>query len=430
MCGDSVLIENATWISISKRKVRRGKIWIENGIIKKLGDFDSPEGVAIIDGGGSCILPGFVNAHVHSPMVLLRGRAEDLPFKRWLEEAVWPRERFFSREDIYWGSLLAIMEMIKSGITCFLDHYFYMDEVASACQEAGIRAVLAVGMGGRSYGFKDGIYMADNWHNALDGRIKVAFGPHSVYMCDRSLLVKIAEEAIKRKLKVHIHLLESEEERNTSIKIHGKDPISLLEELGYSEVPLIAVHLTCANDKEIERLSCWNVAVVHCPTSNLKLGMGIAPLYKFIKGGMDVALGTDGAASNNSLSIWGEMKLAPLLQKGFLRDATLISAWDALEMATLGGAKTLGFDRLGDIKEGWEADLVFLNLDSIHYVGAREEDIVYFIVYAGRESDVSKVMVKGRVIYDEGRFLTLDEDFIKKEVFRRIKVMEEGEIKL
>ncbi len=430
MYGNSILIENATWISVSERKVKRGRIWIEDGVIRKLGDFDPPEGVDLIDGEGCCILPGFVNAHTHSPMVLLRGRAEDLPFKRWLEEAIWPRERFFSREDIYWASLLAIMEMIKSGITCFLDHYFYLDEVATACQETGIRAVLAVGMGGRSYGFKDGIYMAEKWHGALDGRIRVAFGPHSVYMCDKSLLRKVREEALKRELKIHLHLLEREDEKDACLKVHGEDPLSLLQSLGYAEVPLIAVHLTSINREEVEKISHWNIGVVHCPTSNLKLGSGIAPVYDLISNDIDVALGTDGAASNNSLSMWGEMKLAPLLQKGVLKDATIISAWEALEMATLKGAKMLGFDRLGDIREGWEADLVFLNLDSIHYVGAREEDIVYFIVYSGRESDVLKVMVKGRLLYENGRFLTLDEDFIKKEVFRRMKAMEEGEIKL
>ena len=404
MDADNTIIENAY-------------IGIEAGFITYVGT-DFPVTFIphmIIDAKDKVVMPGLVNAHTHTPMILLRNYADDLPLQQWLFDKIFPMEDKLTAEDTYWACQLAMMEMLKSGVTCFADMYFYMEEVAKAVNKSGMRANLSRGL---QCFIDDFDVMTDerlleneqlfkDWNGEANGRIKVSVGPHAVYTCVPAYLKASVELAQRLETGIHIHVSETRKERDECIEKYGKAPIKHLADLGVFEVDTLAAHCVHVSDEDLDILKQNQVNVVYNPGSNLKLGSGIAPISKMIKKGINVALATDGAASNNNLNMFEEMHLAALISKGVLEDHTAITAGQALQMATVNGAKALGNDHeTGSIKVGMKADLVIINRKAPHFYP--RNNITANLVYAAQASDVETVLVDGQILMDKGDFKTID----------------------
>lgn len=404
MCSEEQVMENG-YIAICDDKITYVGTEIPKGFTAQI----------IIDAKNKVVLPGFTNMHTHSPMVLLRSYADDLPLQEWLFDKVFPIEDKILQEDTYWLSLLAIMEMIKSGTTCFADMYFNMEQVAKAVSKAGIRAHLSRGLQcfndscniSEDKRLNENIDLYNEWNGAENGRIKVGFAPHAVYTCVPRYLSGCIDIADKLGAKIHTHLSETEKETRECIKKYGKTPVEHLYDLGMFKLDTIAAHCVHVTEKDIDILAKNNVNIIYNPGSNLKLGSGISPVVRFIQKGINVALGTDGAASNNNLDIMEEIHLASLISKGVLEEPTAIKAFQALEMATVNAAKALGEnDTIGRIKEGMKADLIILDTKKPHYYPVH--NIVSNIVYSGKSSDIELVMIDGNIIMEKNEFKTLD----------------------
>ena len=369
------------------------------------------------------VMPGFVNTHTHAAMTLFRGYADDMPLKDWLEKKIWPAEARLKREDIYWGTLLAICEMIRGGTTCFADMYFEMDEVARACQESGIRASLAQGLIGLDkikglMGLKESKSLVRNWHRAGDGRITIMLGPHAPYTCPPEYLKKVAKTAEQLNVPIHIHLAETRGEVEECLKVHGKTPVKLVSDLGLLEQRVLAAHCVHLSPEDIELLAEKKVAVAHNPGSNLKLGSGVAPLTEMLQKNILVSIGTDGAASNNNLDMVEEMRTAALLQKGLKEDAAAIPAGTALKLATLNGPASLFLnDNIGPLRKGAKADLIVVSLKKPHL--SPLHNLPAHLVYSAAASDVELVMVNGIILMEKRVLLTIDEERVLYEAQKR-----------
>lgn len=363
---------------------------------------------------GHVLLPGLVNAHTHAPMSLFRGFADDLPLKPWLEEHVWPAESAcVGREFVRDGTRLAAAEMLLGGTTCFCDMYFFPDEVAAVAVEAGLRAV--VGMiviefpsawaGSVDEYFRKGEEVHDRYR--AHPLVSTAFAPHAPYTVGDEALRRIVTLAEELDVPVSIHLHETADEVEHGVERHGVRPLRRLEALGLLSPRLLAVHATQLEPEEIEVLALTGGNVVHCPESNLKLASGFCPVAALRDAGVNVACGTDGAASNNDLDMLSELRTASLLAKGVAGDPCALPAHDALEMATLAGARALGLDeRTGSLRPGKLADLVAVDLGGLR---ARPVyDPVSQLVYATHRDQVRHVWVGGRQVVAGGRLTTLD----------------------
>ncbi|MBL7036074.1 MAG: amidohydrolase, partial [SAR324 cluster bacterium] len=366
-------------------------------------------------------LPGLVNAHTHIPMSLFRNYADDLPFWPWLMEKIKPAEDHLSAEHVYWGAKLGVLELIQSGVTCFSDMYFYMDEVATVVKESGIRACLSgvlleVADLGPTF-MKAAIDFHDSWHGKADGRIKAFFGPHSMYLCGPEYLKETTTEALKRKTGIHIHLSESKQEIADCNEKYGKSPVQHLADLGMFECLTAAAHCVHVSAKDIELLRKHNVNVVNNPTSNLKLANGFAPVEALLKNGVNVALGTDGSASNNNVNLFEEMHLAALVNKAVNEDAESVPAQQVLRMATINGAKTLGLENeIGSLEVGKRADLILLDAGKAHYFP--HHNPVSSIAYSAQAADVSTVLVNGQVLLENYELKTIDVEETTREAER------------
>lgn len=370
------------------------------------------------------IVPGLVNAHTHSPMVLLRGYADNLPLMTWLSEKIWPMEDRFEPEDVFWGTQLASLEMIASGTTTFADMYFHMGELAKAVAESGLRASLARGMQGLGPNAARALTEAEelyrDWHGGAAGRITVRLGPHAPYTCGADYLVQVRDLAERLEAGVHIHLSETQAEVQKSLEEHGTSPIGLVHRLGLDRVPLQAAHVVHPVAGDAEIIADWQGGVVHCPRSNLKLGSGIAPVPELLAAGVNVALGTDGAASSGGLDLWEESRLASLLAKGSARDPRALPAGRTLELASQAGARLLGLgEDVGSLEAGRKADLAVVDLSR---PGLQpRHDVRSLLAYSVQGSDVRLTMVDGRILYRDGEYTTLDEKRIRHEVARRLE---------
>ena len=357
------------------------------------------------------LIPGFVNAHAHAAMTLLRGIADDLPLMPWLQEHIWPAEnRWVSADYVRDGTELAVAEMLRGGTTCFNDMYFFPEAVAQAVRHSGMRASLGLivfdfkspwGSGPEEY-IRKGMELWDQYKN--DPLLSFSFAPHAPYTVSDPWLTKLRTLADELDLPVHTHVHETASEVDESIKKHGKRPIARLADLGLFTRALLAVHMTQLSDAEIAETARCGVNVIHCPESNLKLASGFCPVAKLLKVGVNVALGTDGAASNNDLDMFGEMHSAALLAKGAAGDATALPAATALAMATLNGAQALGLDKdIGSLVPGKWADIAAVDL------GAPETQPVYDVlstlVYSAGRQHVSDVWVAGKRLLQD-RVLT------------------------
>lgn len=382
------------------------------GTIKE--DF-SPE--QVIDATGKVALPGLINAHTHAGMSLFRGYADDLPLMEWLKKKIWPLEAKLTEEDVYWGTKLSILEMLKAGVTTFADMYFFMDGVARAVAESGIRASLARGMTGgegSKLAMKEAEMLVEKWHGYENDRITVMLGPHAPYTCPPEFLQEVVQKAKSLGVGIHIHLAETHDEIETITGRYGKPPVELMEELGLFEVPVLAAHCVHLEPHEIGILSRNKVGVAHNPESNMKLASGIAPVPEMLVKGITVALGTDGAASNNNLELFGEMRTGALLHKVNKLDPTVINSYQALEMATKGGAQALGLNDLGVLEPGYKGDLVLMDFGKPHL--CPQHDIIAHLVYAAQPADVEMVIIDGKIVVAEGQVLTMDEQEIYQKV--------------
>jgi 5-methylthioadenosine/S-adenosylhomocysteine deaminase len=367
----------------------------------------------VIDGYDRIVMPGLVNTHTHLSMTLMRNYADDLAFWPWLLERVKPLEDHLTPEDVRIGARLGIAELIRSGTTCFHDMYFELDQVADEVASAGFRAVLCGAMfdnsGQGEALLRAGVGLHERWHGGAGGRITVGLGPHSAYLCSPAYLREIVAEAERLGCGLHIHLAETEREVVESHERHGKTPVQLLAELGCFGVPTVAAHGIYLDGGDMVLLSQGGVTVAHNPDSNLKLANGIAPVLSLLENGVNVSLGTDGAASNNNLNLFEEMHLAALLQKLLRRDAEALPAREVLRMATIRGAKALGLgDRIGSLEVGKQADVVVIDAGRPHL--APRHDPTSLLVYSAQGGDVCMVLVDGRILLDDGVLTTIDEE--------------------
>jgi 5-methylthioadenosine/S-adenosylhomocysteine deaminase len=383
----------------------------------------------VIDGGGKLVLPGFVNAHTHLPMVLVRGLADDLLLRVWLEEHIWPIEKDLSPEDVYWGTLFGLAEMIRGGTTTCADMYFHTDAIGRAVEEVGVRALLSCGIiAGRldvhgKREMKKAEEAITHWEGAANGRIRTAISPHAIYTCGETVWHAAIDLAGKYAVPLHTHLAESAEETEWCQENLGLRPVPALDRIGAfsiptASIPTLVAHCVQVDEEDIKLLAEREVTVIHCPKSNAKLGNGIAPLAAMRAAGVRIALGTDGAATNNSLDMIEEMRMATLLGKGIEEDPTALPASDVVEMATRGGAEALGMGAKR-LAVGEPADLVLIDLDSIRTLPAY--DPFSALVYAAHAEDVTDVIVAGRFLLKDKELLTIDEERVKHEVKRIAK---------
>ncbi|MDR1648098.1 MAG: TRZ/ATZ family hydrolase [Zoogloeaceae bacterium] len=348
------------------------------------------------------LMPGLINLHTHAAMTLLRGIADDLPFMEWLHQHIWPAEaRLVSPQFVYDGTLLACAEMLKGGVTCFNDMYFFLDEAAAAVAESGIRAALGItalefpnawARNADEY-LEKGLATRERWQRHPN--LSFCLAPHAPYSVVDTSFVRIRDLAAQLDLPIHLHIHETEAEIREHEARHGCRPLRRLEALGLLTPRLIGVHAVHLDTGEIALLAQRGCHIAHCPTSNLKLGSGIAPLAALLEAGVNVGLGTDGAASNNRLDLFQEMRLASLLAKGFSRDAGAVPAWKALRMATCNAARALGLgEKTGTLATGYAADLIAVDLDALE-LHPCFDPVSHLVHCAGREH-VSHVWVGGK----------------------------------
>jgi 5-methylthioadenosine/S-adenosylhomocysteine deaminase len=367
---------------------------------------------------GYALMSGLVNTHGHAAMSLFRGIADDLSLHTWLEDHIWPMEaKWVSEEFVYQGTQLAIAEMISSGTTCFADMYFFPDASARAATEAGIRVQLATPVidfpNPWSIDADDAIQkttvLHDQWRNSE--LVSTAFGPHAPYSVSDEPLKKIVMLSELLDIPIHMHIHETAFEVSEALRTQGKRPITRLAELGMLSPRFISVHATQLTDDEIRLLSDCGVSIAHCPESNLKLASGFCPVDKLMRAGVNVSLGTDGAASNNDLDMFSEMRTAAILAKACSGDAQALPAYKALQMATINGAKALGLDHLtGTLEAGKRADVIAVKLDELNTQPVHNP--VSQLVYSTKSSQVKYVWVNGKLLLDNGELTTLDKETI------------------
>jgi 5-methylthioadenosine/S-adenosylhomocysteine deaminase len=412
-----------------------GSVAVGAGRILAVGDITTEyEPLDTIDCGGRVVMPGLVNAHTHAPMTLLRGLADDLRLDVWLLGYMMPVERAFVRPDfVALGTKLACAEMIRSGTTCFADMYYFEDAVAEAVAAAGLRALCAQTVlkfpAPDATSFEDGLALAREFIARWQGHTLIvpAVAPHAPYTCTTEILRSCAELACEFDVPLHIHLAETSLEVEQSRREHGMPVVPWVKKQRLFDARVLAAHCVHVDEGEMRALQDAGAGVAHNPTSNLKLGSGVAPVAKMLEVGVAVGIGTDGTASNNDLDMFEEMRLAALLAKGISGDPTALPARQALAMATCIGARAVHLgDITGSLEPGKRADLIVVDLDQPHNVPrfGRDPNAIYAqLVYAAKASDVVDVMCDGRWVMRERRLLTLDEDDLRSatgDVARRI----------
>ena len=381
-----------------------------------------PDAGEILDANGQLLMPGLINCHSHVPMVMFRGLAEDVSLETWFNEYMWPLESNLQEEDVYWGMLLGLVEMIEAGATCVADHYFFMDRAAEAVRQAGTRAALGWAVFG-----SQGIAALDRsaafcrrWQGAADGRITTWMAPHAPYTCDDDFLRAARDRAADLGVGIHIHVAETRGQTEAHVRKRSLTPIRLLDELGILKLPTILAHAVGATEDDVRLLADRPAGVAHCPKTYLKLAMGIAPIHAMRRAGVAVGLGTDGAVSNNTLDVWESMRLMALTQKEATGAPENLTLGETLAIAMRGSAQVVGLgDRLGSVEPGKLADLILVDLDGAHHQPLHS--VPASLVYAARAADVRTVIVDGRVIMLNRQLLTLDKGEIIRQVNRSLE---------
>ncbi len=404
-------IEPAALLHQHSLLVREGRIVAIAPTALAERDYAAREHVAL---ASHVLLPGLVNAHTHAAMSLLRGVADDLPLKAWLEQSIWPREgRFVDADFVYDGTLLAAAEMLQGGITCCNDMYFFPDAAARAYRASGMRAMLGLPIldfptpyAADADGYLHaGLAARDAWKH--EPRLLFSLAPHAPYTVADATWTKIVIFARQLDLAIQTHLLETRGERTRSLAEHYLAPLQRLHRLGVTGPGFIAIHAVDVDLTDIELLATQRCHVVHCPTSNLKLASGIAPIAALTRAGVNVALGSDGPASNNRLDVFAEARLASLIAKVAGNDAAALPAADVLRMATLGGATALGMENdIGSLEAGKQADVIAVDLGGLSHVPCYDPES-HLVHVTGRDQ-VSDVWIAGERLLADGMLTRLD----------------------
>ncbi len=422
-----IKISNATVITNNTNDdvLDNAQIHIKDGRIAYVGPAADAPVFAVqreIEADGNIVMPGFFDLHTHIPMTILRGYADDLPLDKWLFERIFPAEDKLDDEMVYWSSLAALCEFAAAGIVGFNEMYSNHDAIADAAIKSGHRMVLARGIvspdhEGTELRMREARECFEKYHG--EGRCQVFMAPHAQYTVNEQTLKRIADMAKECGVGIHVHVSETKSEHDNCVKETGKTPIQLFESLGLLDVPFIGAHCVWVSDDDIKILAAHGATVASCPRSNLKLASGIAPVKKMIDAGVNVALGTDGAASNNKLSMMSEMTFASMLQKGVTGDPEAVPAKQAIRMASAHGAGALGFDS-GVIEAGKNADIIMFNSHGVRF--RPKYDPVSSVVYAASDTDICMTMVGGDVIYENGKvtFVDIEEVYDRLEKYSAI----------
>ena len=442
------LIKNGKVLLSEKEgfKIAEGDIVVEDKFISKVvlgGEknkiSEAAEFDKVIDVSHSLVMPGLINAHTHAYMSLFRNYADDLEFFDWLHSVEVVEDKM-TAEDCYWTTLLSVVEMIRTGTTCFVDMCMRSSiegvktgqkgAVSGAVNDSGMRAFLGRGLVGEAdeEGAKRRIneFMADVKLNSDSDRTKFILGPHAPYSCPQSLLEKICEIGKKKNMMATIHISESKAEmKEIASKYGGITPVQYVANTGLFDLPVIAAHLVNATDDDIEILKEKNVSIAINPRSNMKLGNGFAPVKKFLDAGINICLGTDGSGSNNTQNMFQEMQFASLIYKGSERKARCVDVQDVLRFATLGGAEALNMEgKIGVIKEGALADMIIIDLEVPEFVP--QNDLVSALCYSANGSEVKTVMINGGVVMEDKKILTFDEEEVYEkcnEIAKRLEMV-------
>ena len=379
--------------------------------------FAEGEEYEVIDAGRKLIMPGLINMHTHAYMTMMRNYADDVPFQEWLFQRVMPVEDNLPIEAAYWTSMLGILEMIRTGTTCFTDMHMYHRQVTQAAREAGIRAYIGRGLVGEDL-YEDGY---SRFKQALEEKeefesdtLKFLLAPHAIYTCSEKLLRQVAEAADEHKMLKQIHLSESMTELNDCLKNHGKTPVQYLNDIGFLDGNTILAHCVQMQGNDLEIIRDSGATIVTNVASNAKLGNGIAPLSQMKELGINVCVGTDGTASNNTLNMFREMGLLSLMHKAFARDCLAIPSDYIVKAATYNGSLALHNSAIGLIQEGAAADLIFLDLDAPSLFP--NNNILSALCYSANGSEVESVMINGKFVMQDRQLLTIDQERVYYEV--------------
>jgi 5-methylthioadenosine/S-adenosylhomocysteine deaminase len=392
-------LENV-YMLLPERKVGYGDILVENGLITELDLRDRPAA-----GARRVVLPGLVNCHGHTAMTLVRGLGGGLPLQRWLEEAIFPVEAKMKPEDVRAGAVWGVMEMLAGGTTAVADMYDFPGEMGVALLESGMKGrICRVGLSFIPGRLEDCVTSTREWNGWISREIRRDvlddISIHSEYLTDEKFCRALAQANRELKRPLHVHVSETRREHEECIARHGKTPIAYLADTGILDCGGYAAHCVWCTDDDFKIMADKGVSLVHNPTSNMKLGSGFARIPRAMELGVNVALGTDGCASNDNLDMFEEMHIASLVHKGLNLDPTVLSAWEVIEMATKNGAKALGLANTGEIAVGKAADLCVVDLDAVHLAPAI--DIPNLVVNSMGAGDVAMTVIDGRVVYEKG----------------------------
>jgi 5-methylthioadenosine/S-adenosylhomocysteine deaminase len=406
----TLLIKNCDWVVTQNMKrdvLKNASVLIEDGVIRSIGKAESQSADVVLDGKGKIALPGLINTHTHLSMTLFRGFADDLQLQEWLEKKIWPLEAKLTGEDCYLGALLGSAEMIMSGTTSFVDMYFHMEDVARATAESGLRGFLSYGVidlfdsakAKKEQELSQKLY--EHVSDLNNPRIRFALGPHAPYTCSAETLLWAKEFAERKDVILHIHVAETRREQADIQKQHGMRVVEYLDKIGALSRKMLAAHCVWLTKSEVGLLAKAGARVAHCPVSNMKLASGgVAPLPEMFDAGVPVGLGTDGAASNNSLDMFETMKVCALLHKAHRWDPTVLDAQRTLDLATIEGARALGTDHeIGSIEVGKRGDIILVNtaapnMNPIH----GKSTVISDLVYSASSANVDTTIVDGRVL--------------------------------
>ncbi len=419
----AILIKGGTIVTMDENNsIVRGDLLIRDGRIASVGGESAPSVDEVIDANGCAVLPGFVQTHLHLCQTLFRGAADDLSLIDWLKKRIWPMEAAHNAESVRASAQLSIAELIKSGTTCALtmETVRHTEEVFRVVEESGFRATVGKCMMDRGddvprelyeethESVQESLRLIDKWHGRADGRIRCCFAPRFAISCTRELLSEVAHLARERGVMIHTHASENKNECEIVERETGKRNVAYLDSLGISGAHVMLAHCIHLDDEEMEMLASRQTNVAHCPSSNLKLGSGVARVAEMLERGISVSLGADGAACNNRLDMFTEMRTAALLQKA-LHGPEVLPAARALRMATIDGARALGLEKeIGSLEIGKRADVIVVDLAQPHSSPQRD-DVVSALIYSAQASDVRTTIIDGHVVMRDGELLTLNE---------------------
>ncbi len=419
--GDYVVTMDAAGSVLAQAAVA-----VDQGIILAIGSAEEISGRysarTRLNGSNRVVMPGLINGHSHAAMTLLRGVADDLELMDWLQNYIFPAEvQFVDSEFVRIGTELACWEMIRGGTTTFVDMYYYPDTIAEVVAECGLRAYISATVidqrspdaESAADSLHKGALFIDNW-KGRNSRITPIYGPHADYTLNAEQLAATRAAAIEAGVPISIHMAESPFELEYSKSTYGKTSIELFDSIGFLDGPTIGAHVVWPTENEIRILAEKRVGVIHNPTSNMKIASGISPVTEMLDAGVLVGLGTDGAASNNDLDMWEEMRLASFLQKVSTMNPQALPASAVLQMATSGGAEAIGLrDKVGALEVGMRADLIQVSFNDVHFIPTY--DVISHLVYVADEQDVAAVVVDGRLLMRDGEFYTIDTERVRRE---------------